>query len=65
MEKENQCKVKLDQAQKILDEDHYGLKTVKERITEYLAVQKRTKKLKGPNPFSCWTTWCWKNFLGS
>ena len=46
--KKSNAKVKLDQAQKILDEDHYGLKTVKERITEYLAVQKRTKKLKGP-----------------
>ena len=46
--KKTKAKVKLDQAQKILDEDHYGLKTVKERITEYLAVQQRTKKLKGP-----------------
>ena len=46
--KKSNAKVKLDQAQAILDEDHYGLKSVKERITEYLAVQKRTKKLKGP-----------------
>ena len=42
------AKVKLDKAEKILNEDHYGLKKVKERITEYLAVQQRTKKLKGP-----------------
>ena len=42
------AKVKLDKAEKILNEDHYGLKSVKERITEYLAVQTRTKKLKGP-----------------
>jgi len=42
------AKIKLDKAEKILDEDHYGLKKVKERITEYLAVQTRTKKLKGP-----------------
>ena len=42
------AKVKLDKAEKILNEDHYGLKRVKERITEYLAVQQRTKKLKGP-----------------
>ena len=35
-------------AQKILDEDHYGLEKVKERIVEYLAVQQRVKKLKGP-----------------
>lgn len=35
-------------AQKILDEDHYGLEKVKERILEYLAVQKLVQKLKGP-----------------
>ncbi len=38
----------LDTAQKILDEDHYGLEKVKERIIEFLAVQKRIEKLKGP-----------------
>ncbi len=38
----------LNLAQKILDEDHYGLEKVKERIIEYLAVQKRIDKLKGP-----------------
>ena len=38
----------LTKASKILDEDHYGLEEVKERILEYLAVQKRVKKLKGP-----------------
>src|SRR5499433_111330 len=38
----------LDEAQKILDEDHYGLERVKDRIVEYLAVQSRTNKLKGP-----------------
>ncbi len=38
----------LNTAQKILDEDHYGLAKVKERIIEYLAVQKRIEKLKGP-----------------
>ncbi|MCH7485772.1 MAG: endopeptidase La [Proteobacteria bacterium] len=38
----------LRQAQKILDADHYGLKKVKERIVEYLAVQQRTNKVKGP-----------------
>ncbi|MCH8238939.1 MAG: LON peptidase substrate-binding domain-containing protein, partial [Proteobacteria bacterium] len=38
----------LDAAQKILDEDHYALEKVKERIVEYLAVQVRTNKLKGP-----------------
>jgi ATP-dependent Lon protease len=41
---------KLDvvEAERILDEDHYGLKKVKERILEYLAVQALVKKLKGP-----------------
>lgn len=38
----------LSRAEKILDEDHYGLDEVKERILEFLAVQKRVKKLKGP-----------------
>ena len=38
----------LAKAQQILDEDHYGLDKVKERIIEHLAVQTRTKKLKGP-----------------
>ena len=43
-------KVKNDivAAQKVLDEDHYGLEKVKERILEYLAVQQRARKLKGP-----------------
>ncbi len=38
----------LEQAEKILDQDHYGLERVKERILEYLAVQQRVDKLKGP-----------------
>lgn len=38
----------LKHAEKILDEDHYGLKKIKERIVEYLAVCKMTKKMKGP-----------------
>ena len=38
----------LSAAQKILDEDHYGLNKVKERIIEFLAVQKRIQKMKGP-----------------
>jgi len=39
---------KLDKAEEILEADHYGLEKVKERILEYLAVQLRVKKLKGP-----------------
>ncbi len=38
----------LTKAQQVLDEDHYGLEKVKERILEYLAVQQRVRKLKGP-----------------
>ena len=38
----------LSEAEKILDDEHYGLDKVKERIVEYLAVQNRTNKLKGP-----------------
>ncbi len=46
----NRSKVKNDlaKAQEVLDTDHYGLEKVKERIVEYLAVQKRMNKLKGP-----------------
>jgi len=38
----------LKKAQRILDEDHYGLETIKERIIEYLAVRKLKKKMRGP-----------------
>jgi len=38
----------LKKAQEILDEDHYGLETIKERILEYLAVRKLKKKMRGP-----------------
>jgi ATP-dependent Lon protease len=41
-------KIKISEAQKILDQDHYGLEKVKERITEHLAVMKLVKKIKGP-----------------
>ena len=45
-----QSKVRMDlaKAEEILDADHYGLEEVKERILEYLAVQKRVKKIRGP-----------------
>ncbi|NIX95401.1 endopeptidase La [Pseudomonas fulva] len=45
-----QSKVRLDlaKAEDILDADHYGLEEVKDRILEYLAVQKRVKKIRGP-----------------
>ncbi len=44
----SRVKKDLTRAQKVLDDDHYGLEKVKERIVEYLAVQQRSKKLKGP-----------------
>jgi ATP-dependent Lon protease len=46
----NKKKIKkdIDAAQLVLDEDHYGLDKVKDRILEYLAVQARTNKLRGP-----------------
>ncbi|GAB2995141.1 endopeptidase La [Psychrosphaera aestuarii] len=46
--KRSKVKKDLNKAQDILDSDHYGLDKVKERILEYLAVQQRTSKLKGP-----------------
>lgn len=46
--KQSKLTVSLADAEKILEEEHYGLKEVKERILEYLAVNKRVKKLKGP-----------------
>ncbi|MFQ3354826.1 MAG: ATP-dependent Lon protease [Paracoccaceae bacterium] len=44
----SRVKKDLTKAEKILDDDHYALEKVKERIVEYLAVQQRSKKLKGP-----------------
>ncbi len=41
-------KIDVDQAEKVLDQDHYGLKTVKERILEHLAVQSLVEKMQGP-----------------
>src|SRR3954449_11779267 len=46
--KKSKVKKDLPQAQQILDNDHYGLEKVKERIVEYLAVQQRANKLTGP-----------------
>ncbi|MBK6739956.1 MAG: endopeptidase La [Haliea sp.] len=46
--KRSKVKHDLKRASAILDEDHYGLEEVKDRIIEYLAVQKRVRKVKGP-----------------
>ncbi|MBU2936279.1 MULTISPECIES: endopeptidase La [Pacificibacter] len=44
----SRVKKDLKRAEEVLDKDHYGLEKVKERIVEYLAVQQRSQKLKGP-----------------
>mgnify|MGYP001483784067 FL=1 len=44
----SESKINLEKASKVLDEDHYGLSKIKDRIIEYLAVQTRVKKPKGP-----------------
>ncbi len=46
--KRNRIQFDLSKAEEMLDKDHYGLEKVKERIIEYLAVQQRVKRLKGP-----------------
>ena len=46
--KKTKEKIDLKEAQKVLDHDHYGLSKAKERVLEYLAVQKQVGKLKGP-----------------
>ena len=46
--KKTKIKKDINFAEKVLNEDHYGLEKVKERILEYLAVQQRIKKMKGP-----------------
>ena len=48
MEKKTKIKSNIKNALSVLDNDHYGLEEIKERILEYLAVQKRVKKLKAP-----------------
>ena len=46
--KRSRIKKSIKHAQEVLDADHYGLEKVKERILEYLAVQQRVRKVKGP-----------------
>lgn len=46
--KRNKIRFDLKKAEEMLDKDHYGLEKVKERIIEYLAVQQRVKRMKGP-----------------
>ena len=46
--KKSTSKIDLKESEKILNQDHYGLKKIKERILEYLAVQKQVGKIRGP-----------------
>ena len=46
--KKDKVDINLNNALKTLNDDHYGLEKVKERIIEFLAVQKRMEKIKGP-----------------
>jgi len=46
--KQTKDRLDIDKAEQVLNEDHYGLEKVKERILEYLAVRKLAKKMKGP-----------------
>ena len=47
-QKESNVSTDISEAQKVLDKDHFGLEKVKDRILEFLAVQSRIKKIKGP-----------------
>ncbi len=47
-DKKSKSRIDINKAEKILDEDHFGLAKPKERILEYLAVQSQVKKIKGP-----------------
>ena len=53
----------LNNAQKILDEDHYGLEKVKERIIEFLSCTKKNTKNERSNSMSSRPSWCWKNIF--
>ena len=57
--KKSRIKSDLNGAQETLDNDHFGLEKVKDRIIEYLAVQHRSKKLKRTNFVSCGASRCW------
>ena len=48
LEQDTEDDLDIEKAEEILNEDHYGLEKPKERVLEYLAVQKLVKKLKGP-----------------
>ena len=55
----SRVKKDLGRAQKVLDDDHYGLEKVKERIIEYLAVQQRSAQAEGADHVPRWPSGCW------
>ena len=57
--------IDLAHSEEILNKDHYGLEKVKERVLEYLAVQKLTNSLKGPILCLVGTSWGRKNFVSA
>ena len=61
--KKSAVDIDLKKALEILDKDHFGLEKVKERIIEFLAVQKRMEKIKGPILCLVGPSWCRKNFI--
>ena len=61
--KRSKVKRDLGAAEQVLNADHYGLEKVKERILEYLAVQNRMRKVKGPDPLPRWPPRCGQNIL--
>ena len=64
MEKRTKIKRDLEHAETVLNADHYGLEKVKERILEYLAVQQRVKKMRGPILCLVGTAGCRQNLIG-
>ncbi len=56
MAQKSRVDIDLTKALNILDKDHFGLEKVKERIIEFLAVQKRMEKIKGPIFMFSWTS---------
>ena len=53
----------LNNAQKILDEDHYGLEKVKERIIEFFSSTKKNSENERPYLMFSWPSWSWKNIF--
>ena len=57
--------IDITNAEEILNKDHYGFEKVKERVLEYLAVQKLTNSLKGPILCLSRSSGCWENIVST